>query len=600
MNTAARTPVAPPTPPASSTRERRVASASDEAGALLPPTVASQGAVASVPNWNVDASQFGTAGGSDVRRWNGSDPTMKHLTGLARCSVAFALLLAVAAGCAPAGSGARMEEDPCATAHDCGGCAALPGCGWCAGTRQCLSGNASAAVGGACASGWTTDRAQCVASTPAPTSPTGPGTPTGGCRLGTCASTTITGPNGSALDIPSGAATTPADFVIEVRDSFNPPLPEDVTPRGPVFSFSPETYVFASAVTVQVPFAGETDGDLTLYSVNAAGVWAPVTGAVVVGSAMRAAVTRLGLFVVGVPNNAWRDVTGALPTSQPVRDFAFVGARVLAATGRGVYRSDDGGTTWVASTAGLPNNTATYRFAQLDTQLFVATDRGVYRSADNGASWTVASNGLPMQGSNPAAVQALAVHHAQVFAGGEGFVMASSDGGQTWVARQRNLPVRFAPFVLFSRGDTLFAGTYGAGLWSSADDGATWMHADFGDESVYDMARLGEFLFGATAVGVQQYTAGAVCSVLDSAVPDRTPVVLSVAATGTRLYAALGSVGVHFSTNNGLTWTPAREGLPHAASGEYNEVRVLRSNGASAFAVVSTGSSFAVFRTAVR
>jgi hypothetical protein len=437
-----------------------------------------------VPNQNIRSFENGTHRSTLVRIQDIAPSSTRGWLGRVLAgSVVMAALAATA--CAPA-DGGRMAGDPCAAARDCGGCMALAWCGWCAGSGQCLSGNATTAVGGACSSGWSTDAARCSAPTQPtqPMQPTDPGGPSGGnCRLGACASTVITGPNGSQMEIPAGANATAAEFSIEVRNPYTPTLPADVTPRSDVYAFLPDGYTFASPSVVQIPFTGEASASLTLYTVTAAGGWAPVDGAVVSNGFLRAPVSRLGLFVAGVPSNTWREVTGRLPTSQPVRDFLFANNRVYAATGRGIYRSDDGGATWSQSSSGTLTNLATYGFARLSGRIFVATDRGVYRSED-GTSWESVSHGLPGTSSTAAPVRAIAAHRNQLFAAGQGFVMASTDGGDSWVARQTNLPLQYAPYTLFSQGDTLFAGVYGGGAWATTDNGASWMHADFGAESL--------------------------------------------------------------------------------------------------------------------
>jgi photosystem II stability/assembly factor-like uncharacterized protein len=99
-------------------------------------------------------------------------------------------------------------------------------------------------------------------------------------------------------------------------------------------------------------------------------------------------------------------------------------------SGRGLFRSDDGGATW-GNLAGLSERTV-YAIGldpRIPSTIYVGTPSGLYRSVDRGAVWV----GAGLGGSLP--VLCLAVdpeRPASVLAGTPDGVMATGDGGRTW------------------------------------------------------------------------------------------------------------------------------------------------------------------------
>ena len=214
----------------------------------------------------------------------------------------------------------------------------------------------------------------------------------------------------------------------------------------------------------------------------------------------------------------WRQVVrpGQLPADLPLYDLAIhprETRRLLIATPRGVFASDDRGETWSASNTGLPAHLRTRRLAQSPSDprvVYVSLkgkagetpwQAGVYRSEDGGRTWQPRVNGLRQASGKPGTsdmlcswVDTLAVHPSKpdvVYAGGatwwDATVYKTEDGGLNWRrvfefgekgnARHAWIDM-WGPSVTCltlsaSRPDTLYFGTSGY-IYKTENGGATW------------------------------------------------------------------------------------------------------------------------------
>jgi hypothetical protein len=164
----------------------------------------------------------------------------------------------------------------------------------------------------------------------------------------------------------------------------------------------------------------------------------------------------------------------------------------------------------------------------------------------------------------PAAdVYSLEAQHDTLLAGVDDAVWTSLDGGATW-ARSATLPVtpvsveaaRFA-------GGRLWAGTYGSGVFVSANRGASWQAANTGltggvngsERHVVDLATRGDSLLAATdGAGVYALALGGPVewSAFGHAFTDNVAgSVLDLETDGTRVLAPAGGNGLAFTNDRG-------------------------------------------------
>lgn len=149
----------------------------------------------------------------------------------------------------------------------------------------------------------------------------------------------------------------------------------------------------------------------------------------------------------------------ALATKSP--SYIFAGS-----VSSGVYRSTDNGSTWTATSTGLPANANVEALAVDASGTIVAgTWTGVYVSTSNGLEWTKSLD-VTFAG-------ALAVNTAgQVFVGFGNGIYRSSAAITSW-SLVLTTTHGVTSLTVTPDGRT-YAGTYGAGVYESTDNGDHW------------------------------------------------------------------------------------------------------------------------------
>jgi photosystem II stability/assembly factor-like uncharacterized protein len=252
-------------------------------------------------------------------------------------------------------------------------------------------------------------------------------------------------------------------------------------------------------------------------------------------------------------------------------------SRILAATTLGLLRSTDGGNNW----SGYGNVSDSF-FTLVTDPASPATlyagniaGSGIFKSTDSGAHWTTINKGLP---SNQGATGALplvvgfAVDPARpstLYAGtyGNG-LYRSTDGGSNWSSASGAMRSTFVTTLAFGQSSALLAGTLGGGVYRSADNAGTWTPSNAG----LDIALVTSLLADPAAPGTVY--ASAFDGVYKSADGGGTWLALSngfpiapVSALASRsgnprtLFAATLGSGVFKSTDGGGTWTSSAQGL---------------------------------------
>ena len=159
-----------------------------------------------------------------------------------------------------------------------------------------------------------------------------------------------------------------------------------------------------------------------------------------------------------------------------VRDPLSPSRMWAASFGSGVYRSTDGGTTWTASRSGLVNTfvRALACNPYHPDSLFCGTNDGIWLSVDGGVNWNQVL-------STNRSVRAIAIHPsrtATMYAATYGLgIFKSVNGGKNWSAINLGLVNTNVRDVALhpTKPDTLFAATStGGGVHWSLNGGLTW------------------------------------------------------------------------------------------------------------------------------
>lgn len=146
----------------------------------------------------------------------------------------------------------------------------------------------------------------------------------------------------------------------------------------------------------------------------------------------------------------------------------------------GMIASLDGGVTWAERHAGLGKELhALAMHPARPARIYAATGGGLFRSEDLGATWTALTHGLPYSYARSIAIDPddpdrVMAGLNQQRDGGTALVARSSDAGNTWQVVAHGLPSLY--------GMSITAVTAGPGTWvMGTDSGLLFATTNFGD-----------------------------------------------------------------------------------------------------------------------
>ncbi len=195
---------------------------------------------------------------------------------------------------------------------------------------------------------------------------------------------------------------------------------------------------------------------------------------------------RRTLFAGGFGHDLYRsddfgETWQAIPNAIPEGDGAFIITRVgnkLYATKYfgGALLSTDNGKSW-QSVKGLSNFSVS-TFMRAGTILYALTyGDGMFRSDDDGATWKPINDGLNLP--NAKLVNNGTVFGGSLFIGTDGGLFRSDNYGFYWYLVGLS-GRRGGVNDVKSFGQTLYATTYGSGVFTSNNDGPTWRNLSDG------------------------------------------------------------------------------------------------------------------------
>lgn len=187
----------------------------------------------------------------------------------------------------------------------------------------------------------------------------------------------------------------------------------------------------------------------------------------------------------------------------------------------GAFLSPDNGASWSAVDTGLPN-ASVYSFAIKDTNIFAGTNEGVFLSTNNGSNWSILdTNGLPRNAIIYSVVFSGSTLFASTYGSG---VFLSNDNGLRWFRANNGLPSPGNTYVVAFAvsGSSVFAASQSNGVYLSTDNGQSWSGVNTGLENPY---------------------------------------IASLVVNGTNVFAGTYGGGVFLSTDNGANWMPVNSGL---------------------------------------
>ena len=234
-------------------------------------------------------------------------------------------------------------------------------------------------------------------------------------------------------------------------------------------------------------------------------------------------------------------------TYNTINAVAINGSSLFAgATNGGAYVSINNGASWTTINNGL-TNTSVNAFAVSDSVIYAGTSNGIFKSVNNGASWISASNGL-FNGN----VKRISICDTNIIACVTGGIFLSQDYGNSWEMRGV-IDTYVKPLLTVD--SVIFAGTINAGIYYSADLGASWhaSNTDMADVRINALASDGTMLLAGTSTGVYK-SLDMGHSWVAANTGMTTMQINAIAISGSKIYAATNANGLFVSLNVGSTW----------------------------------------------
>ena len=151
--------------------------------------------------------------------------------------------------------------------------------------------------------------------------------------------------------------------------------------------------------------------------------------------------------------------------------------------------------------------------------------------------------------------------HSTLFAGISGGIYESADEGNTWTDVSSGIPADARITSIVARGDTIFAGSAGNGVFKTTYGGTGWTAINSGltDTHISQLAVLGTRLFAVTATAVCISDNGGTSWAADTSGLKNVNCFIVV---NDHLFAGTDGDGIHLSVDDGVTWTSLSTGMP--------------------------------------
>jgi choice-of-anchor A domain-containing protein/uncharacterized repeat protein (TIGR01451 family) len=213
-------------------------------------------------------------------------------------------------------------------------------------------------------------------------------------------------------------------------------------------------------------------------------------------------------------------------------------------TGGKIYKSTDNGTTWTLINSGM-NVSFIWSLLKSSSSILAATENGVY--IYNGTTWTLTS----LNGKD---VHALTVNGNSIYAGTWGFgIFKSNDSGATWDTCNSGLDSALMVQSLTVYNGSIFAGTVGGGLFKSTN-GSSWTKAVCGYQSIWSLGSTSSAIFAGTyGDGLYKSVDGGSNFVKLTSLPVSYIYNIMTDTSG-KIYVSSLTNGVFVSADNGVIW----------------------------------------------
>lgn len=202
---------------------------------------------------------------------------------------------------------------------------------------------------------------------------------------------------------------------------------------------------------------------------------------------------------------------------------------------------------------------------------------------NSSAQWTAVNTGITNLNVIPMAVSGI-----NLFAGSYGGgVYVSANEGASWTAVNSGLTTSDI-FSMTVSNTNIYAGTFGGGVFMSSNNGTSWTAVNNGitNFSIYGMTSMGTDVYAGTLGGgvFKSTNNGTSWTAVNTGLTNLSVVTLFV--NGSDIFAGTAGGGAFISSNNGASWAAINTGLTNTT------VRSFASSGSNLFAGTGGGGIF--------
>jgi len=295
-------------------------------------------------------------------------------------------------------------------------------------------------------------------------------------------------------------------------------------------------------------------------------------------STVYASVVSTKLFVVGAANpqtglfslRSSGDTTWQHTGPHNIRAFGMAvhtpsrGRLVCIASGNGVHKTTDAGTTWKITTRWEITEVL---WVSIDPRtpevMFCATPYGVYRTINGGTTWEEKTKGVQQRFTSSVVIDHS--NSSTIYCSTEDGVYRSNDGAETWFRTGLNVGGVRVVVQHPKNADVLLAGTDDHGIYITRNGGKYWEKTEAGlDHSTFysiafDPQNPQTLYAGGYVTGVYKSTDGGVSwRRTNSGLTNLNIHSIAVDPTnGDRVFAGTQWGGVFRSDDGGSTWRSA-------------------------------------------
>ncbi len=252
----------------------------------------------------------------------------------------------------------------------------------------------------------------------------------------------------------------------------------------------------------------------------------------------------------GSGNTNWQQI-GNFPAGQVVTTLESDGqGTIYAGTASGYIYKSTNNSTWSHINADVYSGAVWALKLMPNGNLLAATVTGVYVGSNNGSSWALSS----LQYKDTRTLKA--DNNGNLFAGTWGFgVYTSVDNGATWTAANNGLGSHLiVTGITIAPDNSVYAGTFDGGVFKTINQGANWTAASPAYQYIWTMAATtdGKLFAGTYGDGLYRSDNNG-ASWTKTFFPGSFVYELRI-DNGNNIFATSYSAGVFLSTDNGNTW----------------------------------------------